>query len=83
MLHQWVERQSQYNELIVDMVHHDAALPHSIEAILYDEWVHKQFLDHYRGRVTEADVPLVSFDPRNENRPFRVIQNRLLRGGRG
>ena len=81
MLRGWTANGKTYNELIVDVSFHDVHLPFSIEAILYDSWVHKQFIEHFRGRgidLTEADVPLVSFEPADENEPFKAVRNDLL-----
>lgn len=81
MLRGWTSNGRTYNELIVDVGFHDVHLPHSVEAILYDNWVHKNFIEHFRSRghdLTEADVPLVSFDPADEHAPFKAIPNDLL-----
>ena len=83
MLRGWNDNGKTYNELIVDVAFHDKFLPHSIEAVLYDSWVHKQFIEHYQRHgidLTEADVPLVSFDPTDEDEPFKAIRNDMLRG---
>jgi len=82
MLEGWA-KQDTYNELIVDVANHDEHLPFSVAAILYDAWVHKQFLLFYRRRgihLTEADVPLVRFDPSDEMEPFQPMRNELLIG---
>lgn len=77
MLHGWVARGSPtYNEVIVDAAYHDQMLPHSIEAVLYDESVHKQVIETYH--LSEDDVPLVFFDPADEWHPFKRTRNHLL-----
>ena len=73
---------SSYNEVLVDMAHHDLHLPHSVEAIIYDQQVHKHFIEHYSSKgyhITDRDVPLVDFDP-NSDRGFKPKFNQLLYG---
>ena len=73
----WAENGHTYNEIILDVAVHDQGLPYSVEAILYDSLVHKDFIHHFRSRgydITDADVPLVSFDPLDENEPFKAIR---------
>ena len=77
MLLGWAENGHTYNEIILDVAVHDQGLPYSVEAILYDSLVHKDFIHHFRSRgydITDADVPLVSFDPLDENEPFKAIR---------
>lgn len=50
-----------YNEVIVDAEYHQANLPHSVEAILFDGVTHKAFLDYYG--VSAENYPLVYYRP--------------------
>ena len=81
MLRGWSESVTTYNEVILDAAVHEQGLPYSVEAILDDAWVHKRFIEHFRGlgySLSEADVPLVSFDPGDGRTPFRARRNWLL-----
>ena len=71
MLRWWGQHATTYNEVIVDASYMDAHLPQSIEAIISDAAVHKQFVDFYG--VSPRDYPLVGFRPENVLEPFFLL----------
>jgi len=73
LLESWSSHGTTYNEIIVDAAYHNRWLPYSVEAVLNDRELHRQFLQHFHGKVTEADVPLVSFNPNDASMPFKLV----------
>ena len=63
-----------YSEIIVDGLHLNAHMPDAVEAFYgagdtaRDQ--HAKFLEEYG--LSKEDVPLMLFDPRNWETPFRV-----------
>ena len=79
-----------YNEVVIDGVHADANLPHVIEAMFsvagrdvndgeIVRGIYENFLKAY-PELTEADVPLLRFDPADPRGAFQPIDSAPFSG---
>ena len=84
-------RRIDYNEIVVDGGHWTSNLPHTIDAFFRSDDhgrgrrndnvardQHVRFLNEYG--LTEAEVPLLDFDPTNWDEPFREVPKSALYG---
>ena len=68
-----------HNEIIIGSENYREYLPHAIDAFFYTglrarplaKAIHSKFRAQFPG-VTEAEVPLIRFDPSNWDRPFSM-----------